>query len=528
MIFNPLEEFEQRLQGQHLDYTTQRLEALTQQAGVNVAENQKTVTEYIKWDQNTATLKKKLGWRKFWRVLMCITIVLIPVVIWKLNPIIKQLRQELEESQAKQAQLLELAWRQMKPLNDLFTDWMALELIENTVPDLDFVPNLTYAQELDMRTNYDFREEICDSESTLDLLPGHYNGNPFLFERKRVRSIVDHTYTGYKTIYWTETYRDSNGKLQTRTRSQTLQASVVKPMPVYGTKLVLHYCAQGGPELCFSRDAGQLHLKNDRQLERYVRRGERRLQRKTDKALKESGSFMSMSNSDFEVLFDALDRTNEVQFRTLFTPLAQTNMVDLIRSKTTFGDDFAFIKRNRTNRIEAAHSQTRPLLLAAATYRSYDYAQIRQRFIGGNTEYFKSMYFDFAPLWAIPLYQERPVHSLKPIPDNTQRYSRLETEALANTLDPAYTTHPRTKTEAILNAVYCRSGDGADEIRVTGHSYDIEPRVTYVAVLGGDGRFHDVPVEWKEYLPQQATNRFYVSAAANGALSYRSGLYISK
>ena len=59
-------------------------------------------------------------------------------------------------------------------------------------------------------------------------------------------------------------------------------------------------------------------------------------EKKTDKAIKGNGDFMSMSNTDFEVLFDALDRTHEVQFRTLFTPLAQNNMVD--RNSTSYLD----------------------------------------------------------------------------------------------------------------------------------------------------------------------------------------------
>ena len=154
-----------------------------------------------------------------------------------------------------------------------------------------------------------------------------------------------------------------------------------------------------------------IHLKSEKEIDRYVKKGEKKLKRKTDQAIKQNKDFMSMSNSDFEVLFDALDRTNEVQFRTLFTPLAQTNMVDIIRSRSGYGDDFNFIKQNRTNRILSQHSQGRAINLLPSVYFSYSFDIIKENFISRNADYFKAVYFDFAPLWAIPIYQERPVHS---------------------------------------------------------------------------------------------------------------------
>ena len=180
-------------------------------------------------------------------------------------------------------------------------------------------------------------------------------------------------YHGYKTIRWTETYRDSDGKLRTRTVSETLHAVVTKPKPFFNTQVVLNYCTQGGPELSFSRDATHLEQKSERAIEKIVKRGEKKLKKKTDKAISQNSDFMSMSNSEFEVLFDALNRDNEVQFRTLFTPLAQTNMVDLILSKVGYGDDFNFIKSKRTNKIISNHSQDRVINLLPEYYFSYSF-----------------------------------------------------------------------------------------------------------------------------------------------------------
>lgn len=530
VIYNPLEEFESKYKHTHAEHTNQFFEKLVQQSGVDIAQNRETVRQHQVLKEHLSELTKKRNWMRFFRVLMCLTIVLIPVVIWKMTPKIRALKAEIEEADKRAEELLEKAWLQMQPLNTLFTDRDALNIIESTIPLLSFDKCFTVKQEADMKINYDFREYNEDEQSTVDVLAGNYNENPFLFENKLIHTMGMETYRGELTIHWTETYYDSSGKLQTRSRTQTLHATVTKPKPFYHTQVVLNYCSQGGPDLSFSREATHLEQKSDREIERYIKRGEKQLKKKADKAISQNSDFTSMSNSDFEVLFDALDRNNEVQFRTLFTPLAQTNMVDLIRSKLGYGDDFNFIKMKRTNRIIAEHSQGRAINLLPKHYISYSFDIVKENFIGKNTEFFKAVYFDFAPLWAVPIYQERPVHSLKPIPDYSQRYSLKECEALANSVDYKYVVHPDTKTHAILKSSFVRSKDNIDETCIKAYSYDIEKRVDYVSVHGDDGYWHDVPVPWDEYLPLEACNNFYIStnelAQNKRVIARRNGLCI--
>lgn len=512
MIFNPLEEYDQKFKKLHEDNTTQFFDALVQRSGVNPEENRRTVKEYQAFLESLKKLKRKLFWWKVLRVLMCITLILIPLVILKITPKIKKLKEEIELANQKADSLLNQAYTQMAPLNGLFTDRDALQIIESTISMLSFAPCLSVEQESDMRINYDFSDPDDSEQSTTDLLAGSYNENPFLFENKVRHKMGVETYHGSLVIRWTETYRDGNGKLQTRTRTQTLHASVTKPKPFYHSQVVLNYCSQGGPDLSFSRDATHLDEKSEKEIEKYVKKGEKKLKKMTDQAIRKNSDFMSMSNTDFEVLFDALDRTNEVQFRTLFTPLAQTNMVDLIRSTVGYGDDFHFIKHKRTNRIITNHSQGRAVNLRPSDYVSYSFDVIKESFIGKNTAFFKAVYFDFAPLWAIPVYQERPVHSLKPLPDHSQLYSFKEYESLANAVNPSLVVHPNTKTRAILKSSFVSSHGQADEIRITAYSYDIIPRIDFIPVLGGDGHIHPVPVPWDDYIPLETTNTFSVAS----------------
>ena len=530
VIYNPLEEYESKLKGLHLDKTNAFFENLVNQSKVDIEENRKTVEQYNIFNENLKKLKKKLNLLRVLRVLMCITIVLIPVVILNTTPKIRNLREEIEKASDKAEELLNLAYEQMAPLNDLFTDEDALNLIHDTIPMLSFDSCFSAEKEEDMKVNYDF--DLSDEEqSTIDVLAGDYNENPFLFENRVIHRMGEETYHGYETIHWTETYRDSSGKLCTRTRSETLHATVTKPKPFYHTQVVLNYGSQGGAELSFSRDASHLNEKSEKEINRYVKRGEKNLKKLTDKAIKENRDFTSMSNSEFEVLFDALDRTNEVQYRALFTPLAQTNMVDLILSDAGYGDDFNFVKQNRINQIVTEHSQGRDMVLLANEYTSYSFDTVKDNFVGKNAEFFKAVYFDFAPIFAIPAYQERPVHSLKPIPDYSRRYSFKECEALANASNRDYMVHPDTKTDAILKSEFVANRDYADEISITAYSYDIEQKVDVVSVLGGDGRYHNVSVWWDDYLPLVQRNNFFVtddSKYSKDVMASQNGLCIYK
>ena len=279
VIYDPLEEFENKYKALHSENTNRYFDNLVQRSGVDIEQNRETVRLYNEYTQNLVKLRKKLNWLRFIRVLMCITVLLIPLVILKTTPKIRDLRSEIEQAGQRAEELLAEANRQMSPLNVLFTDRDALSIIESTIPLITFDQCFSVKQEADMKINYDFDERNEDEQSTIDVLAGNYNENPFLFENKLIHTMGTQTYHGYKTIHWTETYRDSNGKLRTRTRTQTLHATVTKPKPFYRTQVVLNYCSQGGPDLSFTRDASHLEQKSEREIERFVKRGEKKLKK---------------------------------------------------------------------------------------------------------------------------------------------------------------------------------------------------------------------------------------------------------
>ena len=544
MIFNPLEDYEKRLKDAHAANAENFWQELVARSGVSPEENRVAVEKYNAQQKIADEANKKAGLFKALRVLAIIGMVVAVIaavamfansmvlpgillvltgvgllLLWLLvlNPRIKNLDQLHAQEQEKADALLNICWQQMAPLNALFGSWDGITLLEKTIPKFDFLPSFSQEQEKDMRENFNFSDYDNDEHSIVDTLSGRYNGNPFLFERRRVHQMGTETYHGYKTIHWTEWYTDSKGKRRTRTRSQTLHATVTKPKPFYHLETYLHYGAQAGPDLSFSRLNKHLEDKSERAIDAMVRRGERKLRKKAEEALESNQNFMGMTNTEFDVLFDALDRDHEVQFRLLFTPLAQTNMVDLLRSETGYGDDFDFFKRLRMNTIVSEHSQNRSFLIEPKNLHSHDFEVIKANFARGHAEYFKAVYFDFAPLLAVPVYQERPVHSLDPLPDHSQKYSTWEYEALANAIGYDHLAHPNSKTPAILKASYTGQNKAADQVRITAYSYDSLPRLDVVPMLGGDGRMHGVPVHWQEYIPLEASQQMQVSPTDPGA-----------
>ncbi|HPT89782.1 MAG TPA: hypothetical protein PLY84_05325, partial [Bacilli bacterium] len=46
----------------------------------------------------------------------------------------------------------------------------------------------------------------------------------------------------------------------------------------------------------------------------------------------------------------------------------------------------------------------------------------------------------------------------------------------------------------------------SDIVEITAYGYRTVARVDYVTKLGGDGKFHSIPVKWIEYIPVEKTS----------------------
>lgn len=536
LIIEPLAFYEQIGKSKQEELAKSRFDDLVKKSKLDEEENRKTAMLYRKQNalaENTLqALKRKKVLRGF---LIFFTIVaficafvgflvdnkskailiaigfalgigLLLIICLVLNKKIKHANEIYQKQKEQANKTLALAQKQMAPLNALFTDNEAKRLIEQTVPDLKFDNHFTINLDKNFIKTYDYTAKVNPNSSVIDTLSGSYSKNPFLFSRYITNYMGTKTYHGSLVISWIERYRDSNGRMQTRRRTQTLYANVIKPCPYYTTNTSLTYGHQCSPELNFSRQATDVEELTDKQVEKRVKKGEKKLKKKAQLAVSKGGQFTEMSSAEFDVLFGATNRDHEVQFRVMFTPLAQRNMLKLLRSESGYGDDFEFVKRGRINHITSEHAQRWNMSEHPSNYYSYDVDISRKNFILFTADYFKCVFFDFAPLLSVPAYHEKPSTTFEPLTKNGAHYTNFEYEVLANVIGERNFAHPDSATQAILKADYMQSSSDTDCVMVTANSYQAFERVDFVPVYGGDGRMHPVPVPWIEYLPISKTS----------------------
>lgn len=543
LIYEPLKYYTSYARDAHRQNVSDHFESLLSSSKIDVEENRKCVSAYEreleiikKIDSTITKYRVGLGFLILLIVIgfislivgvallpsyMTVSFILIPVgialailgfvLIFKvIRPKIKN-QQSLKEKHENQAEGHKAkALSIMAPLNALFDDVDTFKLIEKTMPQLKFDPYYTSQKENDLIENYDYVDMTDEDTSILDTLPGTFFENPFLYERYLEFYMGTYTYTGSRTISWTVTYRDSNGNLRTRTRTQVLTASVTKPKPYYMVNTHLGYGCDCAPDLTFSRTESDTDELSEKSLERRIKRGEKKLRKRAERAVEQGGHFQGLANSEFDVLFGATNRNHEVQFRVMYTPLAQTNTVELLRSDVGYGDDFNFYKQGRFNIIKTIHQKSWDIRPCASRYRSYDVDLARKYFQEYNESYFKSVFFDFAPLMAIPAYQAEPVPSMKKPPTYANNYSPYEYECLANAIGEGIFAHPDSSTRAILKASFIDSLGDVDRVLISAKSFKAIKRLDNIPVLGGDGRMHSVPVVWFEYIPLENQSQMVI------------------
>ena len=536
-LLEPLKFYETSGKALHADNTSDYFSALLAKSGVNVEENRATVRAFDAEKKKLDAINKKIFRFKAVRILSIIAIViaviaaicgiviknwiilaLCPVVaitmliiiLTVLTPSIRRSTEIQKILAEKASKLFDTAMQQMQPLNELFSSRDTFNIIEKTLPDINFNPRFTREEEKSFAKNYDFAIPDDEDTSALRVVSGDFLKNPFVFCRRLKHYLGTETYHGMLVISWTETETDSNGRIRTVRRTQTLHASLTKPKPYYTTDTTLLFGSHAVPELCFSRSPKHSENLSEKQLEKKIKKGKKKLEKKARKSLKKGGSFQEMANTEFEVLFGVENRNNETQFRVMYTPLAQKNTVDIIRSDTGYGDDFSFIKSKKLNIIRSEHMQSWAMSTSPANYRSHSVDLSKNKFESFNNEYFKSLFFDFAPLLCVPVYNEEPPSFLNDESPLDCHFAKLEHEAMANSIRDADFAHPDSATEAILKTSVISSDKDGDTVSVTAFSYSASDRLDFVPVFGGDGHIHAVPVHWIEYIPIKSTSTLKV------------------
>lgn len=537
-IYDPLKEYVNVYRDKFKEVAEKTFAELAAEAQVDVGKNRETCRRIYSEENSLSKVMTSIRWQKVWRVLLwlCVAVgfivgftmydvldyidlLIVGIVIFgalgllftDINPKIKEMKSERDKLTAKVDKLKKEAWQQMAPLNNLY-DWDVLtRMMTKTVPRLELDPYFTTQRLADLKATYGWSDSFNAGRSVVYSHSGLINGNPFVICRTRKMEMGTKTYYGEKTIHWTTEETDSDGKTRTVHHSETLVASVTAPYPEYFEKTRLIYGNTAAPDLIFYRKQSGLADSEGSLKFKMKRHSLRKKSRDLSNA-----DFAMMTNEEFEVAFDTSNRNNNQQYALLFTPLAQESMMNLLKDdKVGFGDDFDFGKQRMINVIFSNHMQSLNLDMNPQQYKGFDYDKAEADFYAINSRYFRAIYFCFAPLLCVPMYQQiRPQEDI--YGRNMQQHSSFwEHEALANFWGQGRFKHPSCVTNCILKTEQLQTIGDNSTIKVNAYGYRTEQHLEYVSKWGGDGNLHHVPVYWDEYLPVTGSGMIYLKEDNN-------------
>ena len=393
--------------------------------------------------------------------------------------------------------------KQLAPLKRLF-QWDDFNSIVKATTDMFTIDPVLSAEKFGLLSDhFGYVDEVGEDDSVIGVMSGSINGNPYIRFRAKSMRMLPHVYRGTKTIFWTETETDSDGNTRLVTRSETLVATVTEPAPVYSFQVETIYGNMAAPDLRFSRFPNDVDYANSRALDKFIKRREKELDRLSQEATEQGRVFTPLSNENFDAIWGADDRNNEVQYRLLFTPLAQQNMAEVLKNKdgVGYGDDFQFYKRGKTNLVISQHAQYTDYYDTSFLSDRLSCKELRQDFVDYVSGLFKSIYFDLIPFFAIPLYQMTEAGEYVYTERPAGAVSDYEAMAVANGMPSRYFMPKGSITEQILRVKYQQHVGKSDTFTVTSSAFKGIKHVTEVPMMGGDGHVHQVPVPWIEYLP---------------------------
>ena len=455
-------------------------------------------------------------------VLIAVGLIFVAISLTKK---IKNLQKEIDEHQAKANKHRDDAYETMKKLNSLYEWNMAATLMSKTTPLIELDPVFDPAKYQYLNEKYGYEEYTERDISTLYVQSGSILGNPFVFEKNYCQTMRDHVYEGTLTIHYTVRVSDGNGKYHTETRTETLVAHYTAPEPYYYLDTWLIYGNDAANKLSFSRYPTKVNQMNEKEIKKYVEKYDKKLDKLSEKTIgKEGGAFTKMHNEEFEALFNCTDRDNEVEFRLLFTPLAQQNMIHLIKEKEVgFGDDFIFKKRKALNYIKTGHMQGSDSLdKNPDTFIHFDHKVAKKLFVDYCDKYLRDVFFDLAPLISIPLYQQyKSQEYIYQKGFNSRKTTNAEVESAANSHNMNFFRPEGTRSAGvILKSRYDHSAEDSDVCSINAYSFSGTDRIEYVPTLGGDGNYHNVPVHWIEYNPISKSTPFVITDTESNKQDY--------
>jgi hypothetical protein len=297
--------------------------------------------------------------------------------------------------------------------------------------------------------------------------------------------MYQHVYTGSRTVMVRRT-RYENGRSVSYMASKIVTATTTNPAPRYWTDTKLFFKSNAAESLEF------------------INLNEFKNEKKAEKFFLKNKEMEPMDNPEFDRYFPC-QRNNEVQFRTLFSPLAQEEMIKLMK----FRNDYRFTKNKTLNIIESSYFDSVNFMINYTAYvDAFDFQDIKNSFIKDNKQFFKDIYFMFAPILAIPLYQQYQYR--QPLFEKAQArlLSYAQNENIVNTMfSPNIFKHPNSITDTILKTKRVFANSLYEINEIIAHGYSGTSRVVIIPVHDFEAGLVNVPVTVVDYHSVQKSTR---------------------
>lgn len=533
-LLEPKKLYKEKLESAINKNANEYFDKLTKESGVDIEANARTMEAYRKANDEVQNASKKLKSKQSLKgfvifsivflflvgIILCVfggqnieaawyfmvigilliagAISLIVVLVKNINKTINNFKAIVARAKQEVENLKSEGYMQLEALNSLF-DWnMHTKLFEATIPLIKMDKFFDMEKYEYLIDKFNYHRSLDDDESTVHVLSGSILGNPFVVETNKVKTIGQCTYHGSLTYSYSVTVKTKDG-WRTERRTDTLHASINKPKPYYNYEKWIYYGNEAAPKLVFSREPVIKPGTSEADIKKYVDKETKKLDKYTEKHIDKG--FTPLGNNEFETLFHVWERNDEVQFRLLFTPLAQRNMVDLIKDNEFYGDDFYLRKDKMLNKVQTRHSLTTDYVCHPEEFIDFDYENSKRKFVEYNAKFFKSFYFDLAPLMSIPLYHQLPTDEYIFQHKFRSNVAPMEAESIVNQFARSVFEPEDNKTELILKTQYLMSSGTSDRVNVRAYGHTTIDHVEYVPMMGKDGHLHSVPVPWVEYIP---------------------------
>ncbi|GHU51021.1 hypothetical protein FACS189459_6040 [Bacilli bacterium] len=173
-----------------------------------------------------------------------------------------------------------------------------------------------------------------------------------------------------------------------------------------------------------------------------------------------------MDNPEFDKLFPTT-RDNETSFRTLFTPLAQEEILNLIKSIGKYD----FNKDGMCSTINCKEIKGKDIVVSNKYFNEYSMERIKNNFNKKFYDFFKNIYFLFAPIICIPLFsqyefKDKLTNDKKSICGNVAAHVILNSE-----MNPMSLSHRQGKTKVIFEVKTISSDDDHQVDQVIAKNY---------------------------------------------------------